>query len=162
MVTRFVRCFSFGCVAFAIAIATASAGAHGATNHRASEYHHRANTRAQYYRRYNPRSSHRDNTWNRGSTYHYRASRPSESRWSYYGRRISRGTREHRSSKAKYAFEVMSGHPHGWPGHVVDHIVPLACGGADAPANMQWQTAADGKAKDKWERKGCRTGSHHR
>jgi hypothetical protein len=39
-------------------------------------------------------------------------------------------------------------------GYVKDHIKPLACGGADAP-NMQWQTKADGKAKDKWETKGC-------
>ena len=49
-----------------------------------------------------------------------------------------------------------SGHPHGWPGHVVDHVVPLACGGADAPSNMQWQTTEDGKAKDRVERRGCR------
>lgn len=42
------------------------------------------------------------------------------------------------------------------PGHVVDHIVPLACGGADAVSNMQYQTIAEGKAKDKVERKGCR------
>jgi hypothetical protein len=40
-------------------------------------------------------------------------------------------------------------------GYVVDHIQPLACGGADAPGNMQWQTKAEGKAKDKWERAGC-------
>jgi hypothetical protein len=38
------------------------------------------------------------------------------------------------------------------PGYVVDHVVPLACGGADAPANMQWQTTTDAKAKDRWER----------
>ncbi len=42
------------------------------------------------------------------------------------------------------------------PGYVVDHKVPLACGGRDHPSNMQWQTAKEGKAKDKWERKGCR------
>jgi hypothetical protein len=42
------------------------------------------------------------------------------------------------------------------PGYVIDHVKPLACGGADAPANMQWQTTADGKAKDKIERKSCR------
>lgn len=42
------------------------------------------------------------------------------------------------------------------PGYVIDHIKPLACGGADAPANMQWQTIEDAKAKDKWERKACR------
>ncbi len=40
-------------------------------------------------------------------------------------------------------------------GYVIDHIKPLACGGADAPSNMQWQTVADGKAKDRWERRGC-------
>lgn len=40
----------------------------------------------------------------------------------------------------------------GW---VIDHVNPLACGGIDAPSNMAWQTVADAKAKDKWERKGC-------
>ncbi len=43
------------------------------------------------------------------------------------------------------------------PGYVVDHIKPLACGGADEPGNMQWQTVAEGKAKDAWERIGCQT-----
>jgi hypothetical protein len=38
---------------------------------------------------------------------------------------------------------------------VVDHIKPLACGGADAPSNMQWQSVTAAKAKDKVERKGC-------
>jgi hypothetical protein len=37
------------------------------------------------------------------------------------------------------------------PGYVIDHIRPLECGGADAPSNMQWQTIADGKAKDRTE-----------
>jgi hypothetical protein len=40
-------------------------------------------------------------------------------------------------------------------GYVVDHVNPLECGGADAPSNMQWQTVAAGKAKDKTER-ACR------
>lgn len=44
----------------------------------------------------------------------------------------------------------------GCRGYVIDHIRPLACGGVDAPTNMQWQTAAEGKAKDKWERTGCK------
>ena len=38
------------------------------------------------------------------------------------------------------------------PGYVVDHIIPLHCGGPDEPSNMQWQTVADGKAKDRLER----------
>lgn len=37
-------------------------------------------------------------------------------------------------------------------GYVIDHVKPLGCGGADAPSNMQWQTTADGKAKNKTER----------
>lgn len=41
------------------------------------------------------------------------------------------------------------------PGWVVDHVRALACGGADRPFNMQWQTVADAKAKDRWERIGC-------
>jgi hypothetical protein len=70
------------------------------------------------------------------------------------GARDSRGRLE-RSAKAKDDFMRSTGHPRGWPGHVVDHIVPLACGGADSPSNMQWQTSAEAKAKDKVERKGC-------
>jgi hypothetical protein len=42
-------------------------------------------------------------------------------------------------------------------GYVIDHVKPLACGGADRPENMQWQSVADAKAKDKWERIGCAT-----
>lgn len=37
-------------------------------------------------------------------------------------------------------------------GYVIDHVKPLECGGADNPSNMQWQTVADGKLKDKTER----------
>jgi hypothetical protein len=44
-----------------------------------------------------------------------------------------------------------TGYPHGRPGYVIDHIVPLKRGGCDCPSNMQWQTVAEAKAKDKWE-----------
>lgn len=56
-----------------------------------------------------------------------------------------------RSEEAKEEFMRQSGYPHGRPGYVVDHIVPLKRGGADSPGNMQWQTIPDAKAKDKWE-----------
>src|SRR5690348_3626362 len=36
-----------------------------------------------------------------------------------------------RSEATKHQFEVQTGYPHGRPGYVVDHIKPLACGGAD-------------------------------
>jgi len=61
-----------------------------------------------------------------------------------------------RNEEAKLQFMRQSGYAHGRKGYVVDHVVPLACGGADAPSNMQWQTAEEAKAKDKWERNGCK------
>ena len=56
-----------------------------------------------------------------------------------------------RSESAKREFMKMTGYSHGKQGYVVDHIVPLKRGGADAPSNMQWQTVAEAKAKDKRE-----------
>jgi hypothetical protein len=43
-------------------------------------------------------------------------------------------------------------------GYVIDRVIPIVCGGAEDPSNMQWQTLAEAKAKDKWERIGCRPG----
>lgn len=69
--------------------------------------------------------------------------------------------RTHRSAAAKAAFKraahcPSTGKPKGaCPGFIIDHVVPLACGGPDTPANMQWQTVKDAKAKDKWERRDC-------
>src|SRR5262249_35140777 len=48
-----------------------------------------------------------------------------------------------RSAEAKDTFMRQTGYPHGRSGYVVDHIVPLACGGADVPGNMQWQTVTE-------------------
>lgn len=56
-----------------------------------------------------------------------------------------------RSSTAREQFKRMTGYPHGRPGYVIDHIIPLKRGGCDCPENMQWQTIAEAKAKDRWE-----------
>lgn len=67
-----------------------------------------------------------------------------------------------RSTAAKDSFKHQhpcpaTGKPSGpCRGYVIDHVKPLACGGADDPSNMQWQTVAEGRAKDKWERNGCK------
>ena len=74
-------------------------------------------------------------------------------------------SRQERSQVAKDDFKYShpcpaNGNNHGsCPGYVIDHVTALVCGGADAPSNMQWQSVAEGKAKDKWERKGCKVGS---
>jgi hypothetical protein len=70
--------------------------------------------------------------------------------------------KEHRSREVTQEFQrehpcPSTGSRRGrCPGCVRDHIVPIACGGPDAVANMQWQTVAAAKANDRWERRGCR------
>ena len=56
-----------------------------------------------------------------------------------------------RSQAARREFMRQTGYPHGRPGYVIDHIVPLKKGGCDCPANMQWQTVEAAKAKDRFE-----------
>lgn len=46
------------------------------------------------------------------------------------------------------------------PGYVVDHIKPLCAGGRDHPSNMQWQTVAEAKRKDRLEAEECRRLRH--
>ena len=60
-----------------------------------------------------------------------------------------------RSEEARKDFMKQTGYPNGRKDYVVDHVVPLECGGADAPSNMQWQTVAEAKIKDRTERN-CR------
>jgi hypothetical protein len=57
-----------------------------------------------------------------------------------------------RSQSARKQFMKQTGYPHGRPGYVIDHIVPLKRGGCDCPSNMQWQTKQAAKEKDKRER----------
>ena len=62
----------------------------------------------------------------------------------------------HRGTTAKRAFARATGYPHGRPGYVIDHILPLCLDGPDSVANLQWQTIAEGRVKDTYERQMCR------
>lgn len=70
--------------------------------------------------------------------------------------------RPYRSPQARAEFVratpcPSTGKPRGaCPGWEVDHVEPLKCGGADAPANMQWLTVEQHRAKTKMESKLCR------
>ena len=48
------------------------------------------------------------------------------------------------------------------PGYQVDHIRPLAAGGADHKSNMQWLSTSAHKAKTRAERKSCAYGCGRR
>jgi hypothetical protein len=69
--------------------------------------------------------------------------------------------KEVRSASVKREFQLThpcpaTGRTNGaCPGYVKDHIKALKCGGPDAVSNMQWQTTADAKSKNKGETKGC-------
>lgn len=56
-----------------------------------------------------------------------------------------------RSSKFKHQFDIEQGYPKGRKGFIVDHICALAQGGIDSPKNMQYQTLAESKIKDRVE-----------
>lgn len=71
---------------------------------------------------------------------------------------------ESRSFRAEVLFRLQSpcpatGETSGeCKGYVIDRVIPVACGGAEEPSNMQWQTLAEAREKDRWEKIGCRPG----
>lgn len=60
------------------------------------------------------------------------------------------------TTAAKTQFMRESGYRNGRPGYVVAYRKPLACGGTDDIANLEWLTIAEAKTKEKAERKGCK------
>jgi len=69
----------------------------------------------------------------------------------------AKAQRVHRSSSERRRFQSWhpcpsTGRPAGaCPGYTVDHVIALKRGGADVAENMQWQTVAEAKAKDRVE-----------
>ena len=56
-----------------------------------------------------------------------------------------------RSDAVRRDFMRLTGYPNGRQGYVIDHIIPLACCGPDTTRNLQWQTVAEARAKDRVE-----------
>jgi hypothetical protein len=155
----------FLCVGRADAQARGSSGHHSSGSSSGRSYSHRStyggmgmNSRS-YSGSYTRSASHSLGIYHRSSVTHYHASSASigpshfhafTSRSAVGVRRDSQG-RIARSSTARYEFMSETGYPHGRPGYVVDHTIPLKRGGADDPSNMQWQTKEEAKAKDRWE-----------
>lgn len=104
-----------------------------------------------------PRTSRSPRTYARRHIITYHRTHSNAGGYALSPTRDARG-RIRRSGAAKEAFKRQQPCPStgrgsgACPGYVIDHVRPLECGGADAPENMQWQTIADGKAKDKTER----------
>jgi hypothetical protein len=69
--------------------------------------------------------------------------------------RIHRSTAAMREFKREHPCPATGRPTCPCPGYVIDHIRALACGGEDAPRNMQWQTRGEAKQKDRTERQDC-------
>jgi hypothetical protein len=102
-------------------------------------------------------SPHRSHSTHGSHSTHQASPHHARSRGSYPGVRRDGHGRIARDPHAREAFRrthpcPSTGKTYGaCPGWVVDHVQALKHGGADAPWNMQWQTRAAAKAKDRWE-----------
>lgn len=100
------------------------------------------------------RGSHSSGSHSSGS--HHSASHSDEGR-AYPGVKRDAHGKIARDPHAKEAFRrthpcPATGKSYGaCPGWVVGHVQALKHGGTDAPSNMQWQTRAEAKAKDRIE-----------
>ena len=60
-----------------------------------------------------------------------------------------------RSAAARRAFMEATGFPNGRLGWLIEHIIPIACGGADDATNMQWRTKTEAALRNGTQRAPC-------
>ena len=139
----------------AVATRTSSSHSSSTRSHSTHSYHSRSS--GSHRTRASTERSHRS-----GSAYSsHRSYNTRSPRTSAYGIQRDSHGRIKRSAAAKNDFKRQhpcpsTGRSSGaCPGYVIDHVRALECGGPDNSSNMQWQTVADGNAKDKTERN-CR------
>ena len=139
------------------AFATRSSSSHSYSTRSHSSHSYSVRSSGSHRTRSSTRRSHRT-----GSAYSSHRSYGKRSpRTSTHGLQRDSHGRIKRSAAAKNEFKRQHPCPStgrrsgACPGYVIDHVRALECGGPDNSSNMQWQTVADGKAKDKTERR-CR------
>jgi hypothetical protein len=65
--------------------------------------------------------------------------------------RIKRSTAVRRQFQREHPCPANGATRGACPGYVVDHIRALKHGGADSPENMQWESVAEARVKDRVE-----------
>lgn len=153
--TTLLVLLSISCVALSRTASSRSRSSYSSHSRSTYSSHSRSHSYSYHPRSYSTRSRSSHSYTHHPRTY---TSHPPRT----YSRTRSSNHERPRSEAAKDAFKRQHPCPStgkssgACPGYVIDHVNPLACGGLDAPSNMQWQTVSQGKAKDKVERKGCR------
>jgi hypothetical protein len=65
--------------------------------------------------------------------------------------RIARDPAQVRAFRSSHPYPATGSARGACPGYIVDHVKALKHGGTDTPENMQWQSRAEAKAKDRDE-----------
>ena len=150
-------------IAAALSLIGASVVARGGTVHHTSSGHSKSHLGSHSGTHTNSDTGAKSGDNDGEKSSHHSSGTKSRENVSHSGPRASPGVKRdpdgeiHRSVVAKDDFK--KGHPcpstgkssGACPGYIVDHVHPLKRGGADSPSNMQWQTTAAAKAKDKTE-----------
>jgi hypothetical protein len=141
-------------VALVLAVAPVAGDArgHGGSGHFSSGSHSSGSHSSWSSASHRSTASHSTRSHSSGSTHHAHGSshKASSGHGTSHGK-TKRDPQQRRAFMHSHACPSTGRISGACPGYVVDHVTALKRGGADAPSNMQWQTVAAAKAKDKWE-----------